>query len=78
MAKEDKFSPSYVMPNGQQYEGQSVGYPDMSGRDPMSYEKVMAKGFKPHFYEGPKSHSVNPAKDKFCSMSEMQRMKLAK
>lgn len=76
--KEDKESPSYIMPNSQQYPGQPVGYPDMSGRDPESYGKVMAIGFKPHFYEGPQSHSINPDKNKFASKDEMKQMKLAK
>ncbi len=71
-------APSYVMPEGQKYSGQPVGYPDMSGRDPEGYQKVMAQGFKPHFYEGPQSHSTNPDKNKFASKSELQRMKLAR
>lgn len=78
MDKMKDSAPSYVMPNDQKYAGSPVGYPDMSGRDPASYKKVMAEGFKPHFYEGPQSHSVNPDKNRFASMSELQRMKLAK
>lgn len=71
-------APSYVMPNDQKYAGSPVGYPDLSGRNPESYKKVMAEGFKPHFSEDRQSHSNNPERHQYASMDELRRMKLAK
>lgn len=71
-------SPYYVMPNDQRYPGQPVGYPDMSGRDPMSYRQIMAQSAPMHYTDVKQAHSKNPAKGKFASPGELQSMKLAK
>lgn len=77
MDKNEK-APNFVYPNNESPNNSPFGYPDMSQRDPKSWGKEMSKTAPMHIYEGPQSHSINPAKNQYASMSELQRMKLAK
>ncbi len=78
MDKMKDSAPNFEFPNEVNQNNQPIGYPDLSGMLPSSYSKLNPPDRKYVMQSGPKSHSINPEKNRFASMSELQRMKLAK
>lgn len=81
MDKMKENAPNCEFPNNATPDHSPIGYPDMSGRNPMAYAKLEPPKRELVYHQGRLSHSVNPerpSKYKGASSSELQRMKLAK